>query len=128
MFVGRLLTEIFNPSKPSLYDNFHEVFFSIQYTTALLYDPLLPFFRLAEQEPEVRKRLALMLSDFFAWTQGRELDIRRYRYEIAWFMGEAILRHGLQQAQIGHLASGIARPETLLFSVFGVPGCVGLKG
>lgn len=71
------------------------------------------------------------LPSIFDWCfrgcAGRELDIRRYRYEIAWFMGEAILRHGLQQTQIGHLASGITRPETLLFSVFGAPGRVELK-
>jgi hypothetical protein len=127
MFVGRLLTDIFSPSKPDLYDNFHEVFFWTQYTTALLYDPLLPFFRLAEKDPEVRKRLGLVLSEFFAWTHGRELDIREYRLEIAWFLGEAILRHGLQQIQIGHLSSGIVRPETLLFSIFGVPAHVELK-
>ena len=106
MFVGRLLTDIFSPSTPNLFYNFYEVFFSTQNTTSLLYDPLLPFFRLAEREPQVRKKLGLVLSDFFAWTHGRELDIRTYRHEIAWFVGEAILRQGLQQAQIGQLCVG----------------------
>jgi hypothetical protein len=127
MFVGRLLTDIFSPPKPNLHRNFHEVFFVTQYTTALLYDPLLPFFKLAEKQPDVRQKLALVLSDFFGWTLGRELDIRKYRYEIAYFVGESLLRHGLQQTQIGHIHSGIVRPETLLFSAFGVPSCIKLR-
>ena len=127
MFVGRLLTDIFNPPSPDLYHNFQDVFFASQYTTALLYDPLLPFFRLAERDPEVRQKLSLVLSDFFRWTHRRELDIRKCRHEIAWFVGESILRHGLQETQIGHLGSGIVKPETLLFSVFGVPTHVELK-
>jgi hypothetical protein len=127
MFVGRLLTDIFSPPKPDSYDNFHQVFFATQYTTALLYDPLLPLFRLAEKDAEVRSRLGLVLADFFSWTRGREIDIRKHRHEIAWFVGEAILRHGLQQIQIRHLAPGTVRPETLLFSIFGVPTHVELK-
>jgi hypothetical protein len=121
LFVGRLLTDIFNPVTPNSHDNFHEVFFATQYTTALLYDPLLPFFRLADKNPDVRKKLGLAMKDFFLWTRGRPLDIRKYRHEIAWFVGDAILRHGLQQLRIAHLSSGITRPETLLFSIFGVP-------
>ena len=127
MLVGRLLTEIFNPVKAGMYENLHEAFFSTQYTTALLYDPLLPFFRLSQRSVEVRTKLGLVLGEFFQWTHGRELDIRKYRHEIAWFVGEAILRHGLQSIQVAHLKSGVVRPETLLFSIFGVPTHVELK-
>lgn len=127
MFVGRLLTDIFSPMKPALYDNFQEAFFATQYTTALLYDPLLPIFRMAERDVSVKEKLAKVLSEFFTWTYRRELDIRKYRYEIAWFIGESLLRNGLQQLQLAHLQSGIVRPETLLFSVFGVPTQVKLR-
>jgi hypothetical protein len=127
IFVGRLLTDIFNPPRPEAYRTFHEVFFVTQYTTALLYDPLLPFFRLAKKDQEVKARLGAVLTEFFNWTRGRELDIRLYRHEIAWFIGEAMLRHGLQSVQIGHAVSGAVKPETLLFSVFGVPSHVTLK-
>ena len=123
----RLLTEIFNPVKAGMYENLHEAFFSTQYTTALLYDPLLPFFRLSQKSVEVRTKLGLVLGEFFQWTHGRELDIRKYRHEIAWFVGEATLRHGLQSIQVAHLKSGVVRPETLLFSIFGVPTHVELK-
>jgi len=83
--------------------------------------------RVWQKDPEVRKKLGFVLSDFFTWTHGRELDIRKYRHEIAWLLGEAILRNGLQEIQLGHLQSGIVKPETLLFSIFGVPTHVKLR-
>ncbi len=127
MFVGRLLTEIFNPVKLELCNNFHQVFFLTQYTTSLLYDPLLPLFKRAGKDPKIKERLGHVMSEFFNWAHGRELDTRKYRNEIAWLLGEAIARHGLQEIYIGNLRSGALRPETLLFSVFGVPGHVELK-
>lgn len=65
VFVGRLLADIYNPPKPQIYDDFGEVFFSTQYTTAMVYDPLLPLFRRVEKDPSIKPSLAGILSGYF---------------------------------------------------------------
>jgi hypothetical protein len=128
MFVGRFLTDIYNPVAPGSYQTLGDVFFVTQYTTALLYDPLLPLFRQAEANAELKGPLAAVLSEFFSWSQGRNLDVRKHRHEIAWFVGESLARHGLTPLYAGALQAGHVRPETLLFTAFGAPGHITLEG
>jgi hypothetical protein len=127
MFVGRLLTEIYNPvtsGDVTLMD----AFFITQYTTALVYDPLLPLFRRAERDAALKEHLGAVMFEFFNWTKGRTLEIRKYREEVAWIMGEAMARHGLTTAYVGSLQAGNVRPETLLFTIFGAPGLIDIEG
>lgn len=127
MFVGRLLTDIYNPVFRGSHTTLADVLFVTQYTTALLYDPLLPLFRQAEANPELKVPLGAVLSEFFQWSHGRSLDVRKYRHEIAWFVGESLARHGLTPLYVGALQAGHVTPETLLFTAFGAPGRVMLK-
>ena len=127
MFVGRLLTEVYSPVRVGQHPTFAHAFFAAQYTTALLYDPLLPIFRIAEKAPAVKQALGRVLSDFFSWSNGREINVRTYRYEIAYVVGELLLRHGLQRYQLGAMQAQNMRPETLLFTAFGVPGHIDIE-
>ena len=127
MFVGRFLTHIYSPVRPDLSDTLDIVFFNAQYTTALLYDPLLPLIRRAETDPSLRKPLGSVMSDFMQWVGVRELDVRRHKYEIATFLAEALERYGLTQLQEQYEKAGFIRPETLLFTAFGAPGHVQLS-
>ncbi|HET6176088.1 MAG TPA: hypothetical protein VFE61_04090 [Candidatus Sulfotelmatobacter sp.] len=127
MFVGRLLTDIYHPPVPGMYKSFDQVFFSTQYTTALLYDPLLPLFRQAERDAKVKDALGHVLSNFFAWSAARQIDdVRKYRHEIAHFVGEQMLRYGLTRKYAGLVQGGHVKPETLLFTAFGIPGHIEL--
>jgi len=128
MFLGRLLTDIYNPVVRGSYETLGDAFFVTQYITALIYDPLLPLFRQAEANAELREPLAAVLSEFFSWYHGRNLDVRKHRDEIAWFVGESLARHGLTPLYVGALQAGRVTPETLLFTAFGAPGHVTLKG
>jgi len=128
MFVGRLLTEIYNPIRRDAYKTFSEVFFATQYTTALLYDPLRPLFRRAEKDLELQKHLSEILGEFFRWAVAQgELDVRKYRFDVAVVLGELLARHGLTERNMEDVRAGRVRPETLLFTAFGVPGHVRLK-
>jgi hypothetical protein len=127
MFVGRLLTDIYSPVFPGSFGTLTDVFFVTQYTTALLYDPLLPLFREAEANPALKAPLGAVLSEFLRWAHGRPLDVRKHRHEVAWFVGESLARHGLTPLYAGALQAGHVRPETLLFTAFGAPGRVMLK-
>jgi hypothetical protein len=127
IFVGRLLTELYNPITPHRYDDFGTLFFATQFTTALLYDPLLPMIRRAKRDPELRKRVGAVLGAYFAWTREQPIpDVRRFRREAAWFLGSAIAQAGLTELVSRLEKAGQIRPETLLFSVFGVPSEVRL--
>jgi len=97
MFVGRLLRDIFNPASPDLHNNFQgRLLFNSIYDSAFYTTRSFRSFGLPKKDLNVRKKkLSSVLSDFFKWTHGRELDIRKYRHEIAWFVGEAILRKWL---------------------------------
>jgi hypothetical protein len=128
MFVGRFFAHIYSPVKADLSDSLDRVFFEAQYTTALLYDPLLPLIRRAESDPNLRKLLGNVMSDFMQWAGVRELDVRRHKYEIAVFLAEALERYGLTQLQEQYEKAGLIRPETLLFTAFGAPGHVRLEG
>ena len=127
MFVGRLLTEVYSPLLIGQHPTFAHAFFAAQYTTALLYDPLLPIFRIGEKVPAVKQALGRVLSDFFIWSRGRGINVRRYRYEIAQVVGELLLRHGLQRYQLGAMQAQNMRPETLLFTAFGLPSHIDIE-
>lgn len=124
MFVGRLLTNIFSPRKAGMFSSFDEVFFATQFTTALLYDPLLPLLRRSRTDKTLRSTLASILADFFQWADQGHEDARKYRHEAAWMLGSLLARHDLAQRYQHTWDAGLVRPETLLFTVFGLPGNV----
>jgi hypothetical protein len=126
MFIGRLLTDIYNPVRRGAYDALEEVFFATQYTTALLYDPMLPLMRRAERDASLKKPLGQVLGGFLAWSAQGTIDVRKYRYDAAMVLGELLAKHGLSGAQSEIERAGLVRPETLLFTAFGVPGQVRL--
>jgi len=127
MFVGRLLTEIYSPSLPNVYETLDQVFFVTQYTTALLYDPLLPLFRRAERDPGIKAAMGQVMGEFFEWATGRPFKIQEYRYEIAEIISALLEKHGLLKLQEQSVEAGLVRPETLLFTAFGVPSHVRLE-
>lgn len=128
IFVGRLLTDnIYNPGIPEGYDTFGEVFFSTQYTTAMLYDPLLPLFRVAEREESIKPALQTILSEYFQWSIKRGIDVKTYGNEAAHVLGELIARTGLRHRYTSMRENGLVRPETLLFSAFGFPEHLDLR-
>jgi hypothetical protein len=121
IFIGKLLTEIFNPTIASPHRTLEEVFFFTQASTALAYDPLLPLFRRATRDADVKLRLGYLLADFFKWVSGQMIDIRKFRTEVALFFNEGMEKYGLIELQRAALQGGLIRPETLLFTCFGVP-------
>lgn len=127
MFVGRLLTEAYRPAVRNQHGSFASVFFTTQYTTALLHDPLLPLFRKAESDSTLRKTMGMVMGDFFKWVDGKELDVRRYRHEIAEFLYELLHKYGLAKQQEENAKAGLLIPETLLFTAFGAPGRVAVN-
>jgi hypothetical protein len=127
MFVGRLLTDIYNPIRKGAYKNLAHVFFVTQVTTALLYDPLLSLIRKAMKDQEISRRLGRVLGEYYAWASAKPItDFRRFRHETAWFIGMSMAQHGLTEAYVNQQRAGNVRPETLLFSAFGVPSHIEL--
>ena len=124
IFVGRLLTELYSPMIAGQHTRLDTVFFATQYTTALLYDPLLPLFRKAGSDAMLRKSLGMVMGEFLSWVHGKELDIRRYRYEIAVFLKDTLEKYGLAEELEAYARAGALIPETLLFTAFGAPGRV----
>jgi hypothetical protein len=126
MFVGRLLTEIYNPMVRGRPRTLDEVFFDTQFTTALVYDPLLPLFRKSATDLSLKKPLGRVLGDYFAWAQGARLGPREFRHAAALVLDEVLKRYGLADFQAAAERAGQLRPETLLFSAFGAPSRVDL--
>jgi hypothetical protein len=127
VFVGRLLTDIFNPVQVGRNRSLDQVIFFTQLTTALLYDPLLPLIRKLEKDASLRQQIGHILSDYFAWATQTSLDARQFRHAAAWTLGESMARHGLTNVYINAQTAGNVRPETLLFSAFGVPSHIGFS-
>ena len=127
VFVGRLLTDLYHPIRPGAYESFDQLFFWTQYTTALLYDPLLPLLRRSERDRKLRKPLGKVLSAYFRWAANRPIeDARRFRHEAAWCLNAALAQNGLMEIHQAQVSAGHTRPETLFFSVFGAPSQVDL--
>ena len=127
MFVGRLLTDLYHPVKPGTYDSFDQLFFWTQYTTALLYDPLLPLLRRSERDRKLRKPLGRVLNAYYRWAANRPIeDARRFRHEATWCHNAAIAQNGLTEIHQAQVRAGHTRPETLFFSLFGAPSQVDL--
>lgn len=126
MLIGRLLTDIYSPLTPIARRSLLDVFFITQYTTALLYDPLLPLIRRAEQQADLRPRVAAVIQDLLHWASGHPIVLNRYRMEIAEKMGEFLAKHGLAGAHANLTQSGIVGPETLLSTIFGMPSAVAI--
>jgi CHAT domain len=124
VFVGRLLTDIFNPIQRGSHQSLERVFFFAQLMTALLYDPLLPLIRKFEKDASLKQQLGRVLGDYLSWVAQTSLDARQFRYAAAWTLGETMARHGLTKMYMNAQLAGNVRPETLLFSAFGVPSHV----
>jgi hypothetical protein len=124
MMIGRFLTEIYSPLKPTARRTLLDVFFITQYTTALMYDPLLPLIRRAEQQVDLRSRVAAVIQDLLHWGTRHQIVIDRFRTEIAEKIGECLKKHSLEEIQANLTQSGHVRPETLLFTIFGMPSAV----
>lgn len=127
VFVGRLLTAIFNPHQPAQPRSLGQVIFSTQLTTALLYDPLLPLIRKSAKNATLKKALGNVLEDYLGWAMQTLLEVRKFRHAAAWVLGESMARHGLTKAYAEAQQAGNVRPETLLFSAFGIPGRVDIS-
>lgn len=127
IFVGRLLTAIFNPNQPDQHRSLDQAIFSTQLTTALLYDPLLPLIRKSAKDAALRRTLGNVLGDYLSWAAQTFLEVRQFRHAAAWVLGESMARHGLTNTYVEAQQAGNVRPETLLFSAFGIPSRVDLS-
>jgi hypothetical protein len=124
MFVGRLLTNVFNPLHPGMFGTLQDVFFMTQFTTALLYDPMLPLIRRSRSDPAIRQAIGPIFREFFAWADRGHDDLNKYRHEAAWLLGSLLAQSGLTDKHQNLVRAGFVRPETLLFTSFGLPGRV----
>ncbi len=75
----------------------------------------------------MKHRLAHVLSDFFSWVSGQTIDIRKFRTDVALFLNQRMEKHGLIALQQAALQGGLVRPETLLFTCFGVPRHISIE-
>jgi hypothetical protein len=126
MFVGKLLTDIYNPVERGRDRDFLHLFFDTQVSTAALYDPLLPLIRRAMRRRSLRAPLGRVFGDFFAWARRVQLGAREFRVAAAYTLHESLERHGLAEQQAAQYHSGYIRPETLLFTAFGAPSRIEL--
>ena len=127
MFVGKLLTGIYNPVQRRRYRDFHEEFFDAQINTAVLYDPLLPLIRRATRRPDLKRKLGFVIGEFYAWARTEQPDARQYRIDGARTLSACLEACGLTDLHYGQYAAGRIRPETLLFTAFGAPGRIELQ-
>ena len=127
MFVGKLLTAIYSPNERREGRDFHEEFFDTQVTTATLYDPLLPLIRTAVRRPELKRRLGFVIAEFYAWARAAQVGAREFRVSGALKLSACLETCGLDGLHYAHHATGLVRPETLLFTAFGAPGKIELR-
>jgi hypothetical protein len=123
--VGRLLADIYQPlpgadDERSLLD----IFFVTQFTTALMYDPLLPLIYRAEKDSKIRDRFHRMRIEILRAVSGRPINPSTYPDEIANKLTESLLKYDLYDLYQNLRTAGHVRPETLLFSIYGFPGQV----
>ena len=126
MFVGKLLTDIYNPVQRGQDRDFMDVFFDTQVSTAILYDPLLPLMRKAMRRQSLKAPVGRVLGDFYAWARTVQLGPREFRVAAAHVLHNSLGRHGLGERQAAYHQSGQIRPETLLFTAFGAPSRIEL--
>jgi len=124
MLVGRLLTDIYQPMPHTEERRLLDIFFLTQFTTALVYDPLLPLIRKAETDPEIRKPLGYVLGDLIKWFSGRPVDVETYLEKVAIKLSELLVKYGLYEKHRHLDEAGHVRPETLMFSIYGFPDLV----
>lgn len=121
IFVGRLLTEVFSPLQPGMYSNFSQAFFAAQYTTSLLYDTIMPLLRNAEKDERLKEQIAIVLSGYFQWSAGRQIDLKTFGKDAGQVLDQLINAAGLGTRYEAMKTAGQIRPETLLFTAFGLP-------
>jgi hypothetical protein len=126
MFVGKLLTDIYNPVTRGRDRDFMDVFFDTQVSTAVLYDPLLPLMRKAMRRQSLKSPVGRVLGEFHAWARSVQLGPREFRVAAALMLNQSLERYGLAAQQSAYYQSGQVRPDTLLFTAFGAPGRIEL--
>jgi len=124
MLVGRLLADIYQPMPHTEERSLLDIFFITQFTTALVYDPLLPLVRKAETDLEIRKPLGYLLGELILWFSGRPVDVETYLDKVAIKLSELLLKYGLYEKHRHLDEAGQVRPETLMFSMYGYPDLV----
>jgi hypothetical protein len=70
--------------------------------------------------------LAGILSGYFRWAAAREIDVRTYGHECARVLNDLIVKAGLGGWYQTQRDDGRIRPETLLFTAFGIPSHIQL--
>jgi hypothetical protein len=124
MLVGRLLTDIYQPVQNTEKRSLLDIFFMTQFTTALVYDPLLPLVRRAERDPEIRTPLGYLLRELILWFSGRPVNVETYLEKVAIKLSELLVKYGLYEKHRHLDEAGHVRPETLMFSIYGFPDLV----
>jgi hypothetical protein len=124
MLVGRLLADIYQPMPHTNDRSLLDIFFNTQFTTALVYDPLLPLVRKAEADPQIREPLSYLLRELVLWFSGRPVDVKTYHEKVATKLTELLLKYDLYTKHRHLDAAGHVRPETLMFSIYGYPDLV----
>jgi len=125
LFVGKILTEIFSPLIPSQFDNFLEAFFNAQLTTAVLYDPIFPLMRKCRSDPTKMRRLARVFEAYLP-EMSKPVEPKEFRIKAAVLLNELLQKNQLREMYEQIQSSGLIVPETLLYSVFGLPNAVRL--
>ena len=126
IFVGRLLTDIYSPPAQIKYNTLLDAFFVSQFTTALLYDPLLPLLKRARPGTDLSKRVCGVIFEYIRHFSSKPFDPRKMKYEAGEVLYKNIIKQGLQDQQTQIFQTGEVIPETLLFTAFGLPSKVSL--
>jgi hypothetical protein len=124
MLVGRLLADVYQPLSQTGERSLLDIFFNAQFTTALVYDPLLPLVRRAETHPSIGGKLGYMFGELVQWFNGRRVDPKTYHEEVATKLTELLVKHALYDVHRNLDEAGHVRPETLMFSIYGFPDLV----
>ena len=127
MFVGRLLTDVYNPKQRGMYNSFAEPFFQTQLTTALLYDQMLPLLRRGQKDQSIAKRVGEVFLGYLAWAGSANVTVPEFRDRSRQLLWELLENAGLAEQQRQLEQAGLVLPETMLFTMFGAPEHISLR-
>jgi hypothetical protein len=126
LFVGKILTEIFSPPVWSQVETFLDAFFNAQLTTAVLYDPMFPLMRKCGSDPTKMRQLARVFESYLT-EMSKPMDSKEFRMKAANLLNELLQENQLREMYEQIQNSGLVVPETLLYSIFGLPNSVRLS-
>jgi hypothetical protein len=126
LFVGKILTEIFSSSKESQFDSFLDAFFNAQLTTAVLYDPMFPLMRRCSSDPNKARQLSHLFATYLS-EMAKPVPSAEYRLKAAHLLNELLQKAQLREMYEQIEKAGLIIPETLLYSIFGLPDNIRLK-